>query len=120
MADQDHYEGFEKEGKFFLILAQAVSDCPVLKARTVKRIIAHIDPDFTEDLFAVRPCVRKLRYIGCGCVESPCPHDSHYSFKDGEIYTSIDFNGGPNTKEGYGDVEKRIGSAYFELIKESP
>ncbi len=61
MTDQGHYEGFEMEGKFFLILVQAVSDCPVVKARTVKRIIAHIDPAFTEDLFAVRPCVRRLR-----------------------------------------------------------
>lgn len=119
MADQDHYEGFEKEGKFFLILAQAVSKCPVLKACTVKRIIAHFDPVFTEDLFAICPCVRKLRYIGCGCAESPCPHDSQYFFKEGEIYTSVDFNGGTYTIEGYGEGKARISSAYFEWIDES-
>jgi len=117
MAGQDHYEGFEKEGKFSSILAQALSDCPVLKARTVSRIIAHIDPAFTDNLFAVRPCVRKLRYIGCGCTESPCPHTSDDFFKEGEIYTSIDFNGGTYTIEGYGDGNYRLGSAYFEWIK---
>ena len=106
MTDQGHYEGFEKEGRFISILAQAVSDCPVVKARIVKSIIAHIDPAFTEDLFAVRPCVRRLRYIGCGSAESPCPDDSDF-FKKGEIYTSIDFNGGTYTIEGYGDADRQ-------------
>ncbi len=34
MSLQDHYEGFEKERKFHLILGQAISDCPTLKARS--------------------------------------------------------------------------------------
>ncbi len=118
MADRDHYEGFEKEDKFHLILAQALADCPVLKARTVKRIIAHIDTSFTNDLFSVRPCIRKLKYIGCGCTESPCPHDIDNFFKEGETYTSIDFNGGSYSIAGYGEGNKRIGSSYFELIKD--
>lgn len=118
MGDQDHYEGFEKEGKFHFILAQAISDCPMLKARTVKKIIANIDPSFTEDLFVVRPCVRKLRYIGCGCVESTCPPGDSF-FTEGAIYTSVDFNGGTYAIEGYEDGKKRIGSAYFEWIKET-
>lgn len=118
MADQDHYESFEKEGKFNMILGQAICDCPVLKAHTVKRIIAHIDPSFTEDLFAVRPCIRKLLFIGCGCAESPCPHGTFDYFKEGEIYTSINFNGGSYAIEGYGNGEKRIGCTYFERIKE--
>jgi len=118
MGDRDHYEGFEKEDKFHLILAQALADCPVLKARTVKRIIAHIDPSFTNDLFSVRPCIRKLKYIGCGCAESPCPHDIDNFFKEGEIYTSIDFNGGSYSIVGYGEGNKRIGCNYFELIKD--
>jgi hypothetical protein len=119
MADQDHYEGFEKESKFNIISGQALCDCPVLKARTVARIIAHIDPTFTEDLFTVRPCIRKLRYIGCGCAESPCPHHIDHFFKEGKIYTSIDFNGGTYMIEGYGDGRDRIGAAYFEWIKKS-
>lgn len=84
-----------------MILAQAMCDCPVLKARSVKRIIAHINSSFTDDLFAERPCMRKLRYIGCGCAESPCPHGTSDFFKEGEIYTSIDFNGGSYSIEGY-------------------
>ena len=119
MADQDHYESFEKEGKFNMILGQTLCDCPVLKARTVQRIIAHIDPFFTEDLFAVRPCVRKLRYVGCGCADSPCPHDISHFFKEGEIYTSIDFNSGTYAIEACEDGKTRIGAAYFEWIKES-
>ena len=59
-----HYEGFEKEHRFHIILGQALRDCPVLKARTVKRIIAHVAPEFLEGLFESRPCVRKLKYIG--------------------------------------------------------
>jgi len=118
MADRDHYEGFEKEEKFNLISTQAYCDCPVLKARTVKRIIAHIDPSFTDDLFSVRPCVRKLKYIGCGCAESPCPHGSDNFFKEGNIYTSIDFNGGSYSIEGYEEGRERIGFTYFEWIKD--
>jgi hypothetical protein len=119
MVARDHYEGFEKEGKFNMILGQAICDCPVLKARTVKRIIAHIDPSFTEDLFADRPCVRKLQYIGCGCAKLPCPHGDDNFFKEGVIYKSIDFNGGTYAIGGYEEGKKRIGSAYFEWIKES-
>ena len=68
-----YYEGFEKERKFHIILEQALCDCTVLKARTVKRIIAHVAPQFLEGLFESRPCIRKLKYIGCGCEEPVCP-----------------------------------------------
>jgi len=108
-----HYEGFEKERRFSMILGQALRDCPVLKARTVRRIIAHVAPEFTEGLYEIRPCIRKLTYIGCGCAEPACPH-GHDFFKMGEIYESIDFNGGTYSITGYGDGTKRIGSAYFE------
>lgn len=119
MSFQDHYEGFEKERKFHLILGQAISDCPTLKARTVMRIIAHIDTDFAKGLFEVRQCKRKLRYVGCGCEELPCPHGDNDFFKHGNIYSSIDFNGASYTIEGYENGDTRIGSSYFEWIKDS-
>lgn len=111
----DHYEGFEKERKFHIILGLALRDCPILKARTVKAIIGHVAPDFLEGLFEIRPCVRKLKYIGCGCEEVVCPH-GHDFFKMGKIYESIDFSGGTYSIKGYEDGKSRIGSAHFEWV----
>ena len=79
---KDHYEGFEKERKFNMIFGQALCDCPVLKARTVKRIMVHVAPGFTDGLFEVKKCIRKLKYIGCGCVEQECSHGDDF-FKVG-------------------------------------
>jgi len=114
---REHYEGFENEERFHFILAQAMCDCPVLKARTIKRIIFHVAPDFLEGLFKTRPCRRKLRYVGCGCEEAECSHGHPY-FRMGEVYESIDFNGATYRIEGYG--ERRIGAAYFEIVEEDP
>ena len=117
MSDCDHYEGFEKEAKFSMIAGQASCDCPVLKRRTVRRIIAHVAPDFLEGLFEIRPCRRKLRYIGCRCEEIECSHGEPF-FEIGEIYESISFNGATYSIEVYCEGERRIGSAYFEWIKD--
>ena len=113
----DHYDsGFERERQFNLILGQALCDCPVLKARTVKRIIAHVAPKFLDGLFAARPCIRQLAgYIGCGCAE-PDSADTNPFFRIGEIYESIDFNGATYSISGYVDGKRRIGSAYFERV----
>jgi hypothetical protein len=62
--------------------------------------------------------VRKLKYIGCGCAETPCPHGDDI-FEMGKLYESIDFNGATYTIKGYGDGKKRIGSACFEWVKEN-
>ena len=108
MSLADHYEGFEKERKFHMILDQALGDCPTLKDRTVARIIAHIDPSFTAGLFEIRPTVRRLKYIGRGCAEVPCPHCDDF-FEMGKLYESIDFNGATYTIKGYKNGKKRIG-----------
>jgi hypothetical protein len=113
---KDHYEGFERERKFNLVANQAYCDCPVLKARTVKKIIAHFAPEFLNGLFESRPCVRNLRYIGCGCEETVCSHGPKF-FRLGEIYQLIEFNGATYTITGYDDGNARIGSAYFEWIE---
>ena len=109
---EDHMSGFERERKFKMILYQARCDCPVLKARTVSRVIAHVAPNFIEGLSEVKPCARILRYIGCGCIEPICPHGNEF-FEMGKVYRSIDFNGGTYAIEGF---EGRIGSSYFEWI----
>ena len=115
MEPLDHDEGFENERRFRMIAVQATRECPDLMRRTVKRIIAHFDPEFVRDLYKVRPCVRKLRYVGCGCVEDPCP-DGPDHFKMGKVYESIDFNGGTYTIKGYMRGKRRIGAAYFERV----
>lgn len=108
----DHFEGFEKEALFHKILSSALDDCPALKAFTVKNIISHVKPDFLKDLFERKPCQRKLKYIGSVCNVTDCSHKEDF-FKQGEIYESVDFNGGTYTIKGY---DRRIGCAYFERI----
>ena len=67
-----HYEGFEKERKFKMIMGQALCDCPVLKARTVRRIIAHVRNALVEywklDTLAMVRILEKLREICIGHV----------------------------------------------------
>jgi hypothetical protein len=111
--NREHYEGFEREETFHLILAQALCECPVLKARTVKRIIAHVAPEFLDGLFEVRPCHRRLRYVGCGCIEQECPHGDSF-FKMGQVYESLDFNGATYGIKGH---DRRIGAAHFEWVR---
>lgn len=115
---RDHYEGFEKEERFHLILRQALDDCPTIKARTVKRIIHQVAPDFMEGLFAPRPCVRRLRYVGCGdvCCEFPTEETPHESVLVlGQVYVSELFNGATYKLKGREDW---IGAAHFERVNE--
>lgn len=114
---RDHYEGFEKEELFHIVLRRALDDCPTIKARTIKRIIHQIAPDFMEGLFEAKPCVRKLRYVGCGdmCCEFPtvdAPHDNGLVL--GQVYESELFNGATYKLK---DRAGWIGAAHFEWVK---
>jgi ankyrin repeat protein len=113
----DHDKGFEKEAYFGMVSARARKDCPVLMNRTVKHIIAHFAPEFLKGLFERRPCARKLRYVGCGCAEQPCPHGNP-DFVQGQVYESIDFNGGTYTVRLPDGNTSGCGSAYFEVVKD--
>jgi len=111
-----HYEGFEREGKFHVILFDVIQECPKLKVYTIKKIIRHVAPDFLEGLFEMRPCVRRLRYTGWWSEDGEhILADDHY-FKLNTIYTSIECNGATYTIEGYGDGKKLIGICYFERV----
>jgi hypothetical protein len=110
-----HTKGFEREKKFHLLLRLALSDSPAFKVATLKKIIAEINPEFMDGLFEPKHCVRKLQYLGCVCGEQPCPHEKDNFFEVGKVYQSIDFTGATYTIEGAGD--RRIGSAYFEVIE---
>ena len=110
-----HTKGFEREEKFHILLRIALSDCPTFKAATLKKIITEIKPEFMDGLFEPRPCVRKLKYLGCVCDEKPCPHEKDSFLEVGKIYQSLDFTGATYTIEGASN--RRIGSAYFEAIE---
>lgn len=117
MNSADHYEGFERERKFHECLYLSLENCPTFKTKTLKQIIAEIAPDFLGGLFEIRPCVRKLRYTGCCNDGEVCAEEDDF-FKLGKLYESIDFSGATYAIAGYGGGERRIGSSYFEWIKE--
>ena len=118
MGIHNHYEGFEEEEKFHMVLGIASRDCPVIMARSVKNIIAHYQPELVERLFEIKKCERRLRYIGCGCEEKECPHGPGL-FEHGKIYESIDFNGATYSIKNYEAGEKRIGFVYFEWVEDN-
>ncbi|OGW26531.1 MAG: hypothetical protein A2X59_00065 [Nitrospirae bacterium GWC2_42_7] len=113
-----HEENYETEAAFHMILSHAINECPTLKARTVKKIIDQVDQELADALFCVRPCVRKLRYIGCSCGEDKdfCGVTTNEYFNIGDYYESIDFNGATYTIKGYENGKQRIGASYFERI----
>ena len=115
---RDHWNGFKREETFHLILQQALDDTATIKARTIKRIIAHVAPEFLEGLFIPRPCVRKLRYVGCGdvCCEFPngdTPHGDGLVL--GQVYESETFNGAVYKLKGRDRV---VGASHFEWIRD--
>ncbi len=115
MIDCNHYRGFEKEEQFVRIWREAARDYPGLTVSALCRIIRHVEPDFLNDLFSVRPCVRMLRYVRRGC--NGLRHmGSQGHFVPGGIYESIDFNGGDYAIKGY--AHGRVGFSCFEVVEE--
>lgn len=100
-----HHEGFEKEEAF----RNALSLCPPhMKAKHLVEIIQIICPAFLEGLFAERPCVRELRYVGLEGVDD-VSYDLPYRI--GQVYVSEKFNGGGYVIAGH---DRTIGFAHFE------
>ena len=113
---KDHWEdGFEREEFVMKVWVEARDECNDLKFGTFIRIIEQMCPDASAGLFARRPCVRRLKYIGYRdfkvSIEAP-----HQFFKLGKIYQSLTFNGGTYSIAEYEDGEKLIGCAYFDRI----
>ena len=110
-----HSRGFEAEEVFSMVLRQYRG----LKSFELKEILTHILVKFVKDLHKVRPCVRDLKYVGCEkYAHDDCDCESDKFFEIGKTYKSIDFNGGTYSIEGYEAGKKRIGSAYFEVVKD--
>jgi hypothetical protein len=115
MMDGTHYRGFEKEEMFIRVWRAAARNCPGLSVSAFCRMIRNVAPDFLNDLFSVRPCVRRLRYVRHG--HNGLRHAvSQGYFVPGRVYESIDFNGGDYAIKGY--VDGRIGHSCFEVVKE--
>ncbi|ABW68508.1 hypothetical protein [Desulfosudis oleivorans] len=103
---KDQYEGFRDEQKYDEVLWAAVDECYRFRARTVDKILSFILPELAERIFEVRPCTRKLKFIGDG--------QEHPYFEVGKIYESKDFTGATYSFADYQNGERRIGFCYFE------
>lgn len=104
MEKDKHMIGFEKEEKLNKAFQFLREQWPVVKKiKVLYQLLDKVNPNICVGLFERRPCVRMLKYIG----------EVHYFFKKGDIYESIDFNGGTYTISGY---DRLIGSSYFEII----
>ncbi len=113
---EDHLKGFDNERKFNQVFQQARIDNPSLKVHTIKRVIAHFAPYFTDCLFERRECHRKLKYVGTWYDDSESIHQEEY-FQVGETYESETFNGGTYSfRLPNGGQERIIGCAYFEWV----
>jgi hypothetical protein len=96
--------GFEREEKFNEAFQFLTEQCPnIQKIIVLHKLLDKVDPNICVGLFKRRPCKRMLKYIG----------EVHESFKKGNLYESIDFNGGIYTISGY---ERLIGCSYFVIV----
>ena len=116
---KDHWEGFEKENLFHAILSDEIlsemsaKDGLRLNAKQLRRIIEIVKPEFIEGLFERRPCVRALKYKGWCRSEKELACECDDFFRIGEIYQSVDFNGGTYTIT---ENNRLIGAGYFERV----
>ena len=83
------------------------STCDKLRKKLLKaveKVILYFEPDFFDTAFQLKPCTRKLKYLGG--VKSGF-------FIKGKVYESIDFTGATYSIKGY---DGRIGCIYFERL----
>jgi hypothetical protein len=115
MWDKDkHMEGFEKEATLFQMHGHPEVRNRLYKWRDFMAVSRIINPDLCARAFERRPCVRTLRYIGHDnfdeSIRSKEPTGPHVY---GNIYSSVDFNGGTYTIKETGGI---MGSAFFEVV----
>jgi len=112
MQTGDQLTGFKKEAAFKAIFRVIREYSPELRFQHLQRAIVTIAPSLVAGLFARKPCLRRLRYIGCTWY-SESPSNDEF-FKVGQTYVSTTFNGATYTIQGYG--KRPIGCAYFEWV----
>jgi len=111
-----HEEGFLKEQLFRISLICLGYVWRRVTARKLCSIIRFISPQFESELFMVRPCIRKLRYIGRGKDSTLASQPRNLFFVVGNVYVSKDFNGATYSFDAYDNGQRRIGCVYFERI----
>ena len=86
---EDHLIGFDNERKFNQVFQQARIDNSSLKVHTIKRVIAHIAPYFTDRLFERRECHRILKYVGTWYDDSESVHQEEDFQVGNNCYSSF-------------------------------
>jgi len=80
-------------------------------------VASHIAPVFLDGLFDMRPCKRRLRFVGCDCDDQgSCNCNLDQFFVKDHIYESIAFNGATYVIQGWNDECHTVGWAYFERV----
>lgn len=115
MSDNEkHMEGYEKEDALNEMHRNPEVRERLYKWKDFMAVVKVVNPSLCEGAFQRRPCERKLRYIGNDNFEEPFRSEKPTGpYIYGNIYNSIDFNGGTYTIKETGDV---IGAAYFEVV----
>ena len=115
MRDKEmHMDGYEKES-----LLTKMHSNPEVRSRLYKwkdfiKVARVINPVLCEGAFERRPCERKLRYIGYKNFDNPLlAVELKEPYIYGNMYHSIDFNGGTYTIRETGLT---TGCAYFEVV----
>ena len=109
-----HMIGFEKEELFSQALVECRKTHSDFDAETLRVAIQIACLEFVDGLHEVRPCTRKLKFIGYTNWGEDAPEDDFDSFFEiGKIYESVDFNGGTYSIAGH---KNRIGCCYFDVI----
>lgn len=111
--DNDHMRGFEKESLLRSLWSHPEVFSRLYMWKDFRAVAEVINPELCEGAFLRRPCRRWLRYLGQAVVHGEQEVEESGPFKVGEIYLSVDFNGGAYTIEGY---ERPIGYAYWEIV----
>lgn len=104
----NHSSGFEEKAKYKRALQYMRSQNSSFTTRQLKHILRIFDPELVDRITARRECVRMLKYID----------KSSEQWTNGQLYTSLTFNG--STYEIIDDTGEMvvIGSTYFELFGE--
>ena len=109
-----HMIGFEREELFLQALVECRKKHSDFDAETLRSAIQIVCPESVDGLHEVRPCIRKLKFIGYANWGKDAPEDDFDPFfQVGNLYESVDFNGGTYLIAGH---ENRIGCCYFDII----
>jgi len=107
-------KGFEKESALRELWGHPEVRKRLYKKGDFMAVARVLVPHLCEGAFERRPCERKLCYIGHDNFEEPFRSEKPCGpYIYGNIYHSVDFNGGTYTIKETGAI---IGLAFFEVV----